>query len=364
MLNASALVHNNANPSTPVSLAEKVAFLGGGDAHETSGELLTCRETHMSWVFLAGEKVYKLKKPIRLSYLDFSSLEKRHAACEAEFTLNRRLASDVYLSVTPLTRSQGRLSIGGPGEIVDWLVVMRRLDETGTLEHALLAKTLTLRQLDPVVATLTHFYRHASRIVISPDSLVASWHLSLSENRRVLLDPRSGLSIRLVCRLDGIQRRFLQERSDLIRARVHHRRIVDAHGDLRPEHIWLGPPVRIIDCLEFNPQLRAIDPLDEIAFLTVECERLRGARYGEYIARRIANHLPGGFEADLFIFYRCYRATLRARLAIAHLFEPKARTPAKWRQMALKYLQLASKDGDRLCRILSLSHDRAQGRGV
>lgn len=346
MPNALVLVDNNAHSSTPVSLAEKVAFLGSADAHAKRGGLVTCRETHMSWVFLAGEEVYKLKKPIRLSYLDFSSLDRRRAACEAELTLNRRLAPDVYLSITPLMRSQGRLSIGGCGEVVDWLVVMRRLDETGTLEHALLTKTLTTRQLDPLVATLAQFYRRASRVAISPDSLVTSWHLRLAENRHVLLDPRSGLSIRRVLRLDRIQRRFLRERSDLIRACVHHRRLVDGHGDLRPEHIWLGPPVRIIDCLEFNPGLRAIDPLDEIAFLTVECDRLGGARYGDYIRRRIANRLPGGFDGRLFTFYRAYRATLRARLAIAHLFEPKARTPDKWRQLALKYLELALKDGD------------------
>jgi aminoglycoside phosphotransferase family enzyme len=353
--NALILVDTNANSSTPVSLAEKVAFLGSADAHVKMGGPVICRETHMSWVFLAGEEVYKLKKPIRLSYLDFSSLERRRAACEAELMLNRRLAPDVYLSVTPLTRSRGRLAIGGPGEIVDWLVVMRRLDETGTLEHALLTKTLMDRQLDPLVATLAEFYRHAGRVAISPDSLVADWHFSLSENRQALLDRRAGLSIRLVLGLDRIQRRFLGERSDRIRARARHRRIVDGHGDLRPEHIWLGPPVRIIDCLEFNPRLRAVDPLDEIAFLTVECERLGGARYGDYIRQRIANLLPGGFEDDLFTFYRCYRATLRARLAIAHLFEPKVRTPDKWPRLALRYLELASKEGDRLHRILSQS---------
>ncbi len=302
----------------------------------------------MSWVFLAGDKVYKLKKPVRLAYLDFSTLERRRAACKAELALNRRLAPDVYLSVVPLTTTQDRLSIDGPGEIVDWLVVMRRLDETGTLEHALLAGTLATRQLDPLIAVLARFYRQAPRVAISPDDLVQGWHRNLFDNRHVLLDPRLGLPTGLVLRLDRRQSRFLRERSEGLRARARQRRIVDGHGDLRPEHIWLGPPVRIIDCLEFNRRLRSIDPLDEIAFLTVECEQLGGAAHGEYIRRRLTNRLPGGFDHGLFTFYRCYRATLRARLAIAHLLEPRIRTPEKWPRLARAYLDLAAKEAKRL----------------
>lgn len=302
----------------------------------------------MSWVFLAGDKVYKLKKPIRLPYLDFSSLERRRVACEAELSLNRRLAPDVYQSVTPLVRSQGRLGIGGTGEVVDWLVVMRRLDESGTLEHALLAKTLTPRQLDPLIEVLARFYQRTSKVAISPEDLLRGWRQGLADNRHVLLNPRFRLPVGLVLRLDHRLGRFLSERSDRLRARAWHRRIVDGHGDLRPEHIWLEPPVRIIDCLEFNTRLRRIDPLDEIAFLTVECERLGGARHGEYIRRHLVNRLPGGFDPSLFAFYRCYRATLRARLAIAHLLDPQVRTPEKWPHLTRAYLELAAREADRL----------------
>ena len=337
----------------PVSLAEKVAFLGSADAHGRTTEPVTCRETHMSWVFLVGDTVYKLKKPVRFPYLDFSSLERRHAACIAEFVLNRRLAPDVYQGIVPLVRSGRTLTIGGPGEVVDWLVVMRRLDEALTLEHAVLTRQLTIRQLDPLVATLVRFYRRANRVSISPHSHVLNWQRSLSDNRRVLHDPRLGLPMGPVRRVDRVLRRFLRQRSGTIAARASRRYIVDGHGDLRPEHIWPGPPVRIIDCLEFNARLRAIDPLDEIAYLSIECACLGGESVGQYIARRIGRFLPGGFSEELFTFYRCYRATLRARLAIAHLLEPKPRTPAKWRPHALAYLDLASREASRLERMLA-----------
>src|SRR5215468_12526599 len=120
-----------------VSLDEKVAFLSRTATYASPVCRITRLETHMSWIFLAGEEVYKLKKPLRFPYLDFSTLARREAACRAELTLNRRLAPNVYRAVMPLRWSSHGLTIGGPGEIVDWLVVMRRLDDCQTLEYAL-----------------------------------------------------------------------------------------------------------------------------------------------------------------------------------------------------------------------------------
>jgi uncharacterized protein len=306
----------------------------------------------MSWVFLAGEEVYKLKKPLRFPYLDFSTLARREAACRAELTLNRRLAPNVYKAVMPILRSSRGLAIGGPGRIIDWLVVMRRLDQHQTLEYALTTGALATWQLDRLVSTLMDFYRHASAIFVSRETHLRNWHRSLAYNRNVLLDPRLSMPAGLVRRVDRAQRRFLAQRSVLIADRILRRQIVDGHGDLRPEHIWLGDPVRIIDCLEFNRSLRAVDPFDEIAFLCIECERLGGAWAGEYIRRRAGVTLSDGLSEELFTFYRCHRATLRARLTIAHLLEPNARTMEKWPRLARTYLRLAANDARRLDRML------------
>ena len=132
-------------------LAQKVAFLSRPDTYGV--DAVACRETHMSWVFLAGERAYKLKKPVRFAYLDFSTLTRREAACRAELRLNRRLAPDVYLAVKPLTSAPtqgGSLSLGGSGPVVDWLVVMQRLDERNTLQHALEERSIKPWQLDRV----------------------------------------------------------------------------------------------------------------------------------------------------------------------------------------------------------------------
>lgn len=340
------------------TLADKVAFLSRPDAYaHATGDFIR-KETHMSWVFLAGNRVYKLKKPVRFPYLDFSTLARREAACRAEFSLNRRLAPDVYIGVIPLLASPHGLSLAGEGRIVDWVVVMRRLDERWALEQVVREGRLEALQLDLLIAALVRFYRRARPALLSPGAYLAAWPKNLALNSRVLLDPRFDLPSRLVRRIDRIQRRFVRERGDILLTRARRHRIVDGHGDLRPEHIWLDHEIRIIDCLEFNARLRAVDPLDEVAFLTLECERLGAAWVGEYIRKGMVRGLREGAPPELFHFYRCYRATLRARLAIAHLYERQPRTPEKWPRLARAYLSIAARDAAKLEKFLRRPGDR------
>jgi uncharacterized protein len=334
-------VHGLAIQGAERALAAKVDFLSRRDAYDPMPSDVLRRETHMSWVFLAGDRVYKVKKPVRFPYLDFSTLERREAACRAELRLNGRLAPDIYLKVVPLTESGGGLSIGGDGTPVDWLVIMKRLDERLMLDHMIEDRRLSLGQLDRLIETLSLFYHSATPVFLSPAVHLADWLRSLAYNKRVLLDPRFRIPAGLVQRIDMAQRRFLRQRDHLIAARLRHRRIVDGHGDLRPEHIWLDDRVRIIDCLEFNPRLRVVDPFDEVAFLSLECERLGAGWAGNYIQRRMKHLLRDGPADELFMFYRCHRATLRARLAIAHLLEDHPRTPEKWPRLCATYLKLA-----------------------
>jgi uncharacterized protein len=264
------------------ALDAKVAFLSCPQSYRPVPAEVIRRETHMSWVFLAGERVYKLKKPVRFPYLDFSTIGRRERACQAELRLNRRLAPDVYLGVAPLTQTRDGLELGGEGRAVDWLVCMRRLDEGLMLERLIEERRLRTAQLDRLVSVLARFYRGAAPVFLSPAVHLADLRRELADNRRVLLDCRFSLPAGLIRRIDRTQRRFLEHSSSLIAARLRHRRIVDGHGDLRPEHIFIDDKVRIIDCLEFNPRLRIVDPFDEIAYLSLECERLGAPWVGAY----------------------------------------------------------------------------------
>jgi aminoglycoside phosphotransferase family enzyme len=344
--------------TTEPGTAEKLAFLRRPGAYAHAPPEVSVRETHMSWVFLAGGRVYKLKKPVRFPFLDFSTVARREAACRAELVLNRRLAHDVYLDVVPLTAGSDGLAIGGDGTVVDWLVAMRRLADGGSLEQAIASGSLTRAQLDGLVSVLTRFYRTARPVFVSPAAHLVGWRRAIAFNRRILLEPRLGLPAGLIRSIDGMQRRFLAARGDLLAARARGRHIVDGHGDLRPEHIWFDHPVRIIDCLEFNAALRAVDPLDEVAFLALECKRLGGRWIADHLASHMARALRSRPDDPLFVFYRCYRATLRARLAIAHLLEPDPRTPEKWPHLARTYLRSARDDARRLAPALKTPSGR------
>lgn len=337
----------------PLALAGKVAFLSRPDSYQPVPATVIARETHMSWVFMAGDRVYKLKKPVRFPYLDFSTLARRAEACRAEVLLNARLAPDIYLGLAQLTLTPKGYAIGTSGPVADWLVVMRRLDETQTLEELLCARRVSPAQIQRLADNLHRFYSHASRSTTYPECYLSSLEQAAVLDRRVLVNQAFDLNQGTVERIFNIQRCFLRQGRKLLADRVRHRLILDGHGDLRPEHIWLTPPFPIIDCLEFNTRLRTLDALDELAFLHLECERLGGRWVGEVLRRRLAILLHDDPSTGLFLFYRISRAMLRARLAIAHMLDPKPRTPGKWPRLARTYLAAARGDAMKLERLLA-----------
>lgn len=344
-------------PVTPdVSLAAKVAFLSGRAAHAGCADQVEVIETHMSWVFLAGERVVKLKKPVCLPHLDFATLSRRRAACEAEYVLNRVLAPDVYLGVAPLVLGSGGLAVGGEGPAVDWVVLMRRLASDGSLETRILAGEISIPEIDGVARLMSAFYRRARRAWRSPALQLADYRRAVEENAKILLRPELQLPSGPVRYILAAQRRFLTRHADLLEDRVRSGRLVDAHGDLRPEHIWPGVPPRVIDRLEFNARLRTQDPLEELAFLDMELERIGALDVAERLVGGVVRALGERPRAQLYGFYRCYKATLRARLAIAHLLEPEPRFAEEWPRQARAYLSMAVADA----RALAVGADKAR----
>ena len=343
-----------------LDLRQKLAFLSDARSYGGAVEKVEVRETHMSWVFLAGDYAFKLKKPVRFPYLDFSTLAKRQMACRAEVELNRRLARDVYLGAVPLSVSDKGLAIGEGAMTVDWLVKMRRLNEGRMFDNLIARNRADRHCLDAIVLKLSDFYRRANAVSWAPMPYLKQWKLNLQQNRGVLLDRRFGLAQAPTRYCDRMLQQFLRRWTFLLLSRLRRRRILDGHGDLRPEHIWLGDEVKIIDCIEFNARLRAVDPLEEIAYLDLECEHLGMKGAGDYIRPRVMLALHDAPPLPLFHFYRCYRAMLRARLSIAHLLAPRPRTPHKWGPQALAYLRIAEADARRLEKALSRQADRKE----
>jgi aminoglycoside phosphotransferase family enzyme len=322
--------------------ADKVRFLSAPSAYAEAPTDVAVIETHMSFVFLAGNKVYKFKKPVRFPFLDFSTLQAREINCREEVRLNLRLAPDVYLGTIALTlSSDGRLALRGDGSIVEWLVEMRRLPAELMLDRMLVEHRMEEIRTDDLCDTLVSFYRRAKRATLTPAEYVARFSREQEENRSVLTRRKFALDHdRVPAFLAALDARLEADRP-LLEERVLLGHVVEGHGDLRPEHICFTVPIAIFDCLEFSDELRQVDPFDELAYFGVECALIGAPAFGQKLIGKMACRFGEPPPDRLITLYTAWRAMLRARLALAHLLDPVPRQPEKWEPLARRYFALA-----------------------
>lgn len=333
----------------------RLGFLMSRAAHGADPAAAQLIETHMSWVIVAGEHVLKMKKPVRYPFLDFSTPPLRERNCREELRLNRRLAPQVYLGLLALQWHDGRFTLvpderlPAPGITVDWLVLMRRLPAERMLDRVIAAGTLVPAQVDAVVALMSTFYRGAERSGLDPDAYLGRFRREQSLNRETLLQARFGLPDAggTLDRLDAA----IEACAAMLRDRVLRGRVVDGHGDLRPEHVCLVEPPVVIDCLEFSAELRQVDPFDELAYLGLECAVAGAAWVAPRLVDGVAAALADRPPPALVPLYTANRAVLRARLAVAHLLDPQPRTPDRWIPLARRYLAHATEALDALDRL-------------
>jgi len=320
----------------------KVAFLRRPEVYPEKPRAVEVVETHMSWVFLTDRDVYKLKKPVRYDSLDFSTPELRKRDCEEELRLNRRLARDTYLGTAELTFDpEAGLALAGAGEPIDWLVHMRRLPADRMLDERIRRAQISEADVRPAALHLARFYAGAKPIDLAAPEYRRRLERGVRDDLHELCRPEFGLCRSRVVALAEAQLCLLAGHPGLFDRRVDEGRIIEGHGDLRPEHICVTPEPAIIDCLEFSLDLRILDPADELAFLVLECERLGGARVGRWFLdayREVTGDEP---PEDLLRFHRIYRALRRATIAVWHLRDPGVRDHDRWRERARRYLDLA-----------------------
>ena len=335
--------HCSVSQSPRVTLEDKVAFLSRPDSYPEATARVQVIETHMSWVFLTERFVYKFKKARRYDHLDFAALPTRRRNCVNEVRLNRRLAPDVYLGVVALRGADvAALHLGGAGPVVEWLVHMRRLPADGMLDEAIRARRVTVVDVRRFAALLAGFYAAAKPVRMNLDRYRARYAATLAELDRELCAVHS-LPPRQVHFLTAQLGERLEQLTPVFAERLRARCVVEAHGDLRPEHVYLGPQPAFIDCLEFDRNLRFLDSADELAFLALECERLGAAWIGDEVFAtygRITGDRP---PPRILAFYKAYRALVRAQLALWHVLDPAVRDSAPWHARAREYLDLSAK---------------------
>lgn len=331
---------------SPVEIAPEhesiVRWLARPEAYVYRPDRVEQIETHISHVFLAGSYVYKLKKSVKYDFLDFTTAQAREHACREEVRLNRRLAPGTYLGVLPVIRGTGGdYRLEGSGEVVDWLVEMRRLPTELTLDALHRRGKLLSGHIDRLSDVLVHFYRSLTPLPLAPQEYGERFLSHVRGNLRELLAVKYHLPRGVVERVHGFQLQLLRLRPEIFEDRASAGRIVDGHGDLRPEHICLSDPIAIFDCIEFSSDFRRIDVADELAFLAAECDFLGADWVGAQLLASYQQQSGDQPSVVLWDFYKSYRACVRAKVAALRADQLQGQAQEAAASEARRHLALA-----------------------
>lgn len=318
------------------------------------------RQTHISAVFLAGPFAYKVKKPVELGFLDFSTLDRRRHFCEEEVRLNRRLAPSVYLGVVPITLARGRPTVEGSGPAIEWAVKMIRLPDEATLEQRLARGEIGVLQVRHLGRVVAAFH---SRAESSPHIASFGRFEVVARNARenfAQSRPEIGVTVPPLVfeRLQELTERHLAERRVVIEARAVRGVPRDTHGDLHLDHVYLFPDRRppedliAIDCIEFNERFRFADPVADMAFLVMDLKAHGRPDLAGAFADAYFEAAGDEIGRSLLPFYTAYRAVVRAKVEGFKLREPEVPEAQKAaaRDRARLHWQLALSELERPAR--------------
>ena len=319
-------------------------------------------ETHISYVLLSGAYAYKIKKAVALGFLDFSTLARRRHYCEEELRLNRRLAEDLYLAVVPITGSHDAPCLAGEGAAIEYAVQMTRFPQDALLDRKLATGSLSATPIDQLADQLTGFHGRVERASPAsrfgtPDAVWAAMAQNFVQLTE-LLPPTAGKA--RLAELEVWSRERFGELTGLLASRLRDGWVRECHGDLHLGNIVLiGEKLRIFDCIEFDPQLRWIDVLNEIAFLTMDLEERGRADYAYRLLNRYLEATGDYSALELLAFYGVYRALVRAKVAAIRASQeaPASRDAAIGR--CEQYLAHAAKAAGPGCPRLLLMHGLA-----
>ena len=273
-------------------------------------------QTQMSVVFLAGEYVYKVKKPINLGYVDYTQLERRKYFCEHEVDLNRRLCPDTYLGVVPITASGDRYVLGGPSTPIEYAVKMRRLPDDKLLDKLLKQDEVTPAMMEQIATKLARFHQDAATgeeiaKFGSPEAITRNTEESFSQTEKYI---GQTISPEQYTTISSYTRNFIRKNDQLFAKRAKDGRIRDCHGDLHAQHICFCHDLCIFDCIEFNDRFRYSDTAAEVAFLAMDLERSGRADLARSFVTTYISESGDDDLIKLLGFYKCYRAYVRGKV--------------------------------------------------
>jgi len=302
-------------------------------------------ETHISLLFLTGNHVYKLKKPVDFGFLDFTSLEKRKYFCEQEVKLNRRLSPDIYLGVVRITKEGNKIFLDGRGELVEYAVKMKQIPEEFLMDKLLEKKQVTSKMIEAVSEKLVKFYFTAEtndliKSFAKPERVKQDTDENFEQTEKYIdvTIPREVYE-----EVKNRTNEYFRTRENIFQERIATDRIRDCHGDLRLEHIFWGEELSIFDCIEFNERFRYTDIAADIGFLAMDLDYHGRQDLSGHLIRAFIGESGDHELMEVLDFYKCYRAYVRGkvesfRLDDLHIPEEEKKEALK---RAQKYFNLA-----------------------
>jgi aminoglycoside phosphotransferase family enzyme len=274
-------------------------------------------QTQMSFLFLTGDYAYKVKKPVDLGYLDYTTLEKRRFFCHQELELNRRLCPDAYLEVVPVVSRHGQIYLGGEGDAIEYAVKMKQLPADRMMDKLLPRNLVTVDMVARVAEKLAAFHHNAvTSPEISaygkPEAIKINTDENFTQTEKYI---NISIPSNRYRHIKAYTDNFLKSNKSLFQKRVEGGRIRDCHGDLHAAHVCLADGIYIYDCIEFNDRFRYGDVASEVAFLAMDLDRFRHADLSQafvdaYVRLSRDEDLP-----QLLNFYKCYRAYVRGKVS-------------------------------------------------
>jgi|UniRef100_A0A7V6A119 aminoglycoside phosphotransferase family enzyme len=322
-----------------------VAALQDPAAYPEATSKVELVQTHISWVFLTDRFAYKMKKPVDLGFVNFTTLRRRHHYLKQELTLNRRLCPTIYLAVLPIAEENSGIKVGGRGHPLEYILRMVRLPQERMMNEVADRGELTLEHLDRLVGVLAPFYQKAAT---GPHINHYGEPGVIIYNHEENFAPMKGqvgelLSRELFEDIRDFARGFLTHQRPLLRRRIREGRIRDCHGDLHMGNICLADDIYVFDCIEFNPRFRYGDVAADVAFLAMDLDFHGLAEFSRHFAERFVTATADEDLWQLLDFYKCYRACVRGKINAMTTGSPEVspEVQRRARETARAYFALA-----------------------
>lgn len=315
------------------------------EAYDEETGRIELTQTHISFVFLTTNFVYKVKKAVDLEFLDFTTLEKRRFFCEKELELNRRLCRDMYLEVVPINRSNV-FKVKGKGRTVEYAVKMKRMPQEKIMTNLLEENKVDSKLIDEIAKIIAEFHSKAetNRRISEFGSLAileTNWNENFDQTREFVGKTISMKDFKLIReRIDDFMRRnvlFLEKR-------MAEGRVRDCHGDIHSGNIFVADRIYIFDAIEFNERFRYSDVASDVAFLAMDLDFKERTDLSSFFVDRYVKYSGDQELAELLPFYKCYRAYVRGKVTSFKLEDPSEGSEEKSAAMteAKAYFKLAS----------------------